>query len=184
MPRDGISLLSADSLVTGERQYVTFDTAMGWVGLLGSAKGLLGVSLPQRSSQEAAQLLSDSLDQVTWSPGLFADLAERLRVYFSGHQAGFPDRLDLSGATPFQGEVWRVARLIPYGETRSYLWVAEQISKPGAARAVGQALGSNPLPIIIPCHRVLASDGKLGGFSGGVEVKRHLLSLEAAASNR
>ena len=107
---------------------------------------------------------------------------ERLKVYFSGHRITFPDKFDLSQATHFQREVWEKTRFIPYGETKSYAWVAEQIKKPRAVRAVGQALGKNPLPIIVPCHRVVASGGKLGGFGGGVEMKRYLLSLEASAS--
>jgi methylated-DNA-[protein]-cysteine S-methyltransferase len=152
---------------------------MGWVGMLASAKGLLGTTLPQRSAQEACQLLGDSVSHAIWSPHLFKDLMERLKVYFSGHRTTFPDKLNLSRATHFQREVWEITRLIPYGETRSYAWVAEQIKKPQAVRAVGQALGKNPLPIIVPCHRVVASNGKLGGFSGGVEMKRYLLSLEA-----
>ena len=117
-----------------------------------------------------------------WSPHQFKDLTERLKVYFSGHRTTFSDELDLSRATNFQREVWEITRRIPYGETRSYTWVAEQIKKPRAVRAVGQALSKNPLPIIVPCHRVVTSDGKLGGFSGGVEMKRCLLSLEASAS--
>ncbi len=108
---------------------------------------------------------------------------ERLRNYFGGHKVNFPDELDLSQATPFQREVWEITRLIPYGETRSYTWVAEQMGRPRALRAVGQALGRNPLPIIIPCHRVLTIDGKLGGYSGGLEMKKYLLSLEATASS-
>lgn len=168
--------------MTGELKYVTFNTDMGWVGILASAKGLLVTTLPQRSAQEACQLLGDSVNQATWSPHLFEDLMERLKVYFCGHKATFSDEFDLSGATPFQRQVWHVTRLIPYSETRSYLWVAEQIKKPGAARAVGQALGRNPLPVIVPCHRVVASDGRLGGFTGGVEVKRRLLQLEASAN--
>ncbi len=165
--------------MTEELKYITFNTDMGWVGILASAKGLLDTTLPQPSAQEAHQLLGDSIIQATWSPHLFDDLAERLKVYFSGRRATFPDELDLSQATPFQGEVWEMTRLIPYGETRSYLWVAEQIKRPGAVRAVGQALGRNPMPVIVPCHRVVASNGRLGGFSGGVEMKRHLLRLEA-----
>ncbi len=151
---------------------------------MGSAKGLLRTTLPQRSAQEAHQLLDDSVNYATWSPRLLEDLTERLRAYFSGHKAAFPDRLDLSGATSFQREVWEITRLIPYGETRSYAWVAEQIKKPKAMRAVGQALARNPLPVIVPCHRVLNIDGKLGGYSGGVEIKRQLLLLEASASSR
>jgi len=170
--------------MTGELKYITFNTDMGCIGVLGSVKGLLCATLPQRSAQEAHQLLGDSANYATWSPHLFEDLMERLRAYFGGHKVAFPDRLDLSGATPFQREVWEITRLIPYGETRSYIWVAEQIKRPGAVRAVGQALGRNPLSVIVPCHRVLNIDGKLGGFSEGVEMKRQLLFLEASASIR
>jgi len=167
-----------------ELRYITFNTNIGWIGILGSANGLLGTILPQPSVHEVRQLLGDSVSYATWSPHLFKDLMERLKVYFSGHKVAFPDKLDLSRATHFQREVWELTRLIPYGETRSYAWVAEQIKKPQAVRAVGQALSKNPLPIVVPCHRVVASDGKLGGFSGGVEMKRHLLSLEASANIR
>lgn len=157
---------------------------MGWVGILASVKGLLATTLPQPSTKEAQQLLGISVNQAIWSPRLFTDLVERLKVYFSGKEVSFSDELDLSGATPFQREVWEITRLIPYGETKTYRWVAEQIKRPGVARAVGQALGRNPLSIIVPCHRVVASDGGLGGFGGGVEMKRHLLQLEASGSNR
>jgi len=160
--------------------YIIFNTNVGWLGILGSAKGLLSATLPQRSAQEAYQLLGGN--DATLSPHLFDDLIERLRIYFAGHKITFSDKLDLSGATPFQRQVWEITRLIPYGETRSYTWVAEQIKQPGAVRAVGQALSRNPLPIIVPCHRVLTINGKLGGYSGGVEMKRYLLWLEALDS--
>lgn len=167
--------------MTQELNYIIFHTDLGWVGILGSANGLLSTTLPQRSAQEARQLLGDGVNQATRSPSPFKDLMERLRMYFNGHKATFPDKLDLSPATPFQRAVWEITRLIPYGETRSYTWVAEQIGKPKALRAVGQALDKNPLSIITPCHRVIASDGKLGGFGGGMGMKRRLLSLEASA---
>jgi len=170
--------------MTHELNYIIFNTDAGWIGVLGSAKGLLRTTLPQPSAQEVHQLLGDSLNCATWSPHLFEDLMERLRTYFNGHKSVFPDRLDLPGATPFQHEVWETTRLIPYGETKSYSWVAEQTKKPGVVRAVGQALARNPLPIIVPCHRVVASDGKLGGYSGGMEIKRQLLFLEVSASSR
>ena len=174
----------ATNIMTGRLSYITFNTDIGWVGMLASAKGLLGTTLPQRSAQEAHQLVGDGANYATWSPRLFDDLMERFKVYFSGHRTTFPDKLDFPRATHFQREVWKITRLIPYGETRSYGWVAEQIKKPQAVRAVGQALSKNPLPIIVPCHRVVTSNGKLGGFSGGVEMKKHLLSLEASASIR
>ena len=166
----------------GKLRYTTFKTDMGWIGLLGSTRGLLRTTLPQHSAREARQLLGDRLGQATPSSPLFGDLIEQFRTYLSGRKTTFPAELDLSEATPFQREVWKATRLIPYGETRSYTWLAEQIKKPRAVRAVGQALGRNPLPIIIPCHRVLAADGKLGGYSGGVEMKIHLLRLETVAS--
>jgi len=164
-------------------RYITFNTDVGWLGILGSAKGLLRTTLPQHSAEEALQRLGDGVNQAVWSPRQFEDLVERFKIYFSGHRVAFPDELDLSRATPFQRMVWEVTRLITYGETRSYAWVAEQISKPEAVRAVGQALGKNPLPIIIPCHRVITSDGKLGGFSEGLEMKRFLIHMEASVDN-
>jgi methylated-DNA-[protein]-cysteine S-methyltransferase len=165
-------------------KYITFSTDMGWVGMSASTKGLLGITFPQRSAQKAHQLLGNSVNCAIWSPRLFDNLIKRLKVYFSGHRATFPDKLDLCQATHFQRKVWEITRLIPYGETRSYTWTAKQIKRPRAMRAVGQALGKNPLPIIIPCHRVVAKDGKLGGFGGGVEMKMHLLSLETSANIR
>ena len=152
--------------------------------MLASANGLMATTLPQNSAGEASQLLGIGVNQAVFSLGPFADLVERLKLYFTGSRVTFPDELDLSGATPFQRGVWESTRLIPYGETRSYLWVARQIGKPGAVRAVGQALGKNPLAIIVPCHRVIASDGGLGGFGGGVEMKKYLLRLENPAGIR
>ncbi len=160
---------------------ITFNTGMGWVGILGSAQGVLGITLPQPSQQQARELLGDRVSCAPASPHLFDGLVERLKGYLGGSRVDFPDRLDLSGTTPFQRMVWEATRLIPYGETRSYTWVAGQVNKPRAARAVGQALGRNPLPIIIPCHRVIRGDGSLGGFSNGLEVKERLLHLENPA---
>ncbi len=168
--------MSTDTL-----NYTTFNSDMGWLGILGSAKGLLCTTLPQRTVREALRQLGDGVELGSRSLHLFADLMRRLRAYFAGQQACFPDELALSRATTFQREVWEITKLIPYGETRTYGWVAERIGKPKAARAVGQALSRNPLPIIVPCHRVVASDGKLGGFTGGLDMKRTLLALESRA---
>ncbi|MFH1775563.1 MAG: methylated-DNA--[protein]-cysteine S-methyltransferase [Chloroflexota bacterium] len=167
--------------MTENLKYITFDTAAGWVGVLASAQGLVRITLPQRSKAGALKLLGDSVSSATSSPDAFQDLKERLKRYFDGQKAAFPDELDLGGATPFQRRVWETTRLIPYGRTRSYSYIAGQIGKPGAARAVGQALGRNPLPIIIPCHRVIARSGRPGGFTGGLEMKISLLHRERAA---
>lgn len=90
--------------------------------------------------------------------------------------------IDLSRYTPFQRKVWEVVKTIPHGETRSYKWVAEKLGNPRAVRAVGQALKKNPLPGVIPCHRVIRSDGSLGGFSRGLKKKRELLRSEGKSS--
>jgi len=105
---------------------------------------------------------------------------EAVARYFAGKPERFDFRLDLSGLTEFERKALRAARGIGYGEVRSYGWVAERAGRPRAARAVGNAMAKNPLPIIIPCHRVIRSDGNPGGFStrGGVETKRRLLALE------
>jgi methylated-DNA-[protein]-cysteine S-methyltransferase len=157
--------------------YVVFKTAAGWVGILGSSAGLRRTTLPQPSEEKALAELG-IYDEATPAKEYFKDLIQRFQDYFTGRQADFPDKLDLSDSTDFQRKVWEAARLIPCGETKSYAWVARQTGKPDAARAAGQALGKNPLPIIIPCHRVLSSDGGLGGFNGGLAMKKRLLALE------
>jgi O-6-methylguanine DNA methyltransferase len=102
-----------------------------------------------------------------------------LQDYFSGGRVAFDLPLDLRYYTPFQQAVWRAAAEIPYGETRSYAWIAKRIRNPRAVRAVGQALGANPIPIIIPCHRVISSSGAMGGYTGGISLKKILLKLES-----
>jgi methylated-DNA-[protein]-cysteine S-methyltransferase len=111
--------------------------------------------------------------------GSFKDVEERLQQYFRGEDTIFDDSLDVIG-TVFQKKAWEVARTIPRGETRSYGWIARNMGNPGAARAVGQAMRSNPVPIIVPCHRVIGSDGSMCGYGGtdGVDMKRSLLDME------
>ncbi|HSW61970.1 MAG TPA: methylated-DNA--[protein]-cysteine S-methyltransferase [Dissulfurispiraceae bacterium] len=105
-------------------------------------------------------------------------LRDELDDYFSGKGQAFTQPLRFSSGTPFQQQVWRMLLTIPFGETRSYQWLAESVGRPKAARAVGQAVGKNPLPLIVPCHRIIAFDGSLGGFSCGLPVKKWLLKHE------
>jgi methylated-DNA-[protein]-cysteine S-methyltransferase len=108
----------------------------------------------------------------------FAAAVRQLHEYFAGRREDFDLPLVLDG-TDFQLRVWRKLRTIPYGQTISYLQLAEKIGNPKAVRAVGLANGSNPIPIIIPCHRVIGSDGSLTGFGGGLPTKQKLLALES-----
>ena len=106
--------------------------------------------------------------------------AEReLEEYFAGRRTAFSVPLSMHG-TPFQMAVWAALRAIPYGETRSYGELARRIGRPGACRAVGMANHVNPLPILVPCHRVVGADGHLTGYAGGLDVKKYLLELEGA----
>jgi methylated-DNA-[protein]-cysteine S-methyltransferase len=164
--------------MTKQMQYTVFNTKMGYVGILASKNGLLAITLPQTTRQQAVDALGEQIKQAILSTKSFSDLMKRFQDYYSGKKTTFNDKLDFSKATAFQRQVWETTRLIPYGETRSYGWIANQIGKPLAARAVGQALGKNPFIIIVPCHRVIAGNGGLGGFGGGMEMKKALLELE------
>ena len=110
---------------------------------------------------------------------LLAELARQLRAYFAGALKRFDLPLDPQG-TSFQKRVWTQLQAIPFGETRSYRQVADAIGAGNAVRAVGAANGANPIPIVIPCHRVIGSGGKLVGYGGGLELKKRLLELEGA----
>jgi methylated-DNA-[protein]-cysteine S-methyltransferase len=159
-----------------------YETRLGWMGIIISEKGPRRVILPCKSKKEVLDQLVDCGCQLEdRDSDDLVDLTNRLKRYFEGEDADFADRLDLSGTTGFQRKVWSIVRNIPRGETRSYGWVARQLGSPKAARAVGQAMGRNPLPIIIPCHRVISENGNLGGFGGGLELKKSLLDMEKAA---
>jgi methylated-DNA-[protein]-cysteine S-methyltransferase len=112
----------------------------------------------------------------------FADAVEQLEQYFAGERVEFDLTLDMQG-TDFQRNVWNALLTIPYGETRSYGEIANQIGRPDRARAVGAANGSNPISIIVPCHRVIGSDGSLTGYGGGLPRKRWLLDHEAGVGS-
>jgi len=107
--------------------------------------------------------------------------AREVIAYLEGKPRKFSVALDFTGWSPFARRVWRTTARIPFGQVRSYAWVADRVGGPNFARAVGGALGMNPVPLIIPCHRVVAADGALGGFTGGLHIKRWLLDYEAGS---
>jgi methylated-DNA-[protein]-cysteine S-methyltransferase len=153
----------------------------GWVGLVASERGLRYLGLPALSYETALRRIRLDYPDATLAPddAALLEIARQVRAYLSGELHEFTADLDLRGRTPFELAVWAAAERIPYGETRTYGWIAAQVGGgPGAAQAVGAALGDNPVPLIIPCHRVLGSDGTLHGFAGGLEMKARLLDLE------
>jgi methylated-DNA-[protein]-cysteine S-methyltransferase len=160
------------------QRFTSFKTDSGWIAMLVSPAGIARLTLPQATEKGALARLELGRGDLRVSFERFDETASRIRDYFRGKPVDFDDQLDLSSGTEFQKRVWFSCRSIPYSQTRSYAWIAAQIGNPGAARAVGNALGKNPVPIIVPCHRVLAADGGIGGFSGGLEAKRSLLKLE------
>ena len=157
--------------------YALIETRLGWLGVLGSTAGLLHIVPPQASPQVVLATFGEPLAGAHPDISFFGNLLDRLKQYLEGEVVTFPDPLDLAGATPFQSTVWQMTRSIPYGETRSYAWLARQIGIPGGARAVGQALANNPLPIVVPCHRVIGIRRKLR-CSRSLEMRRQLLEIE------
>jgi methylated-DNA-[protein]-cysteine S-methyltransferase len=130
-----------------------------------------------RESQKITEQMLDEGIDVVEDTGRTAELRRQLAEYFAGGRRDFDLRLAPEG-TPFERSVWDELRKIPFGETRSYGEIAQALGRPGAARAVGRANGANPIPIVVPCHRVIGSDGSLTGFGGGLEAKSRLLEIE------
>jgi methylated-DNA-[protein]-cysteine S-methyltransferase len=165
--------------------FTLFDTAIGRCGIAWGPKGVVGVQLPEGSEDEArARLLRRCPNAREAAPPAAVQRAiDGIVALLRGEPQDLSDvDLDMRGVAPFARGVYEVARAIPPGATLTYGDVAVKLGEPGAARAVGRALGENPMPILVPCHRVLAAGGKPGGFSarGGVATKLRLLSIEGA----
>lgn len=160
--------------------YTMLNSPIGKLYTAKTAKGFSFLSLNRKEGERYLKdLKRDTNVELHKNDVTFLPLKKALKRYFSGDEMNFSFRFDLLWGTPFQRRVWNAMRKIPYGQTRSYKWLAQRIGNPTKARAVGQACGSNPLPILIPCHRVIKSDGGLGGFGGGLHIKRKLLELES-----
>ena len=160
-------------------RYSTFSSPIGELLLTSDGHALTGLymcehrGMPTRGP-ESGWRRDDSV---------FQEVHDQLSAYFEGDLREFDLRLSMPG-TPFQNLVWEGLRAIPYGETMSYAELARRIGRAGASRAVGSANGRNPISIVVPCHRVIAADGTLGGYGGGLDRKEWLLEHEAAAGER
>jgi methylated-DNA-[protein]-cysteine S-methyltransferase len=161
-------------------QWAAIESPLGPLYIATSTQGLCNVDFGVSEAEFLDQL--DPLARSEESAAALRPISEQLQTYFANAHFRFELPLDLSRLTPFQLTVLQAARRIPPGAMWTYGQVAQAIGKPKASRAVGQALGRNPVPIVIPCHRVVASDGSLGGYSGGggLKSKRLLLTLEGA----
>lgn len=157
-------------------------TGIGAIYLVASADGLEAVRW-RRGPEPALPDRSEKAEGAARASEILAQAARELEEYLAGRRTRFEVPLAPRG-TEFQRQVWNELLRIPYGETRSYRELAERIGRPRAVRAVGSANGRNPLCILVPCHRVIAADGSLGGFSGGLAVKERLLDLERRARAR
>src|SRR4030042_1625632 len=154
------------------------ETELGWIGVVFTPAGLSATTLPH-SLRDGALGEVLALGASEEAPENDLDgLADRLRRYARGEAVVFADALDFDGVSPFLRAVWEATRDIPHGQTISYGGLAARAGRPGAARAVGQAMARNRWPIVVPCHRVVAGDGSLGGYGGRPDMKERLLRLE------
>jgi methylated-DNA-[protein]-cysteine S-methyltransferase len=152
--------------------YAYFDSPIGTLLIAGDSEAIWHIEFPKEGKPVPPE--------ADWKPssrGPVAEAVRQLREYFAGLRTEFDLPLKPEG-TPFQANVWRNLQEIPYGETISYGELARRVGNPNASRAVGAANGCNPIPIVIPCHRVIGSNGKLVGFGGGLPIKEALLALE------
>ncbi|MDP6637254.1 MAG: methylated-DNA--[protein]-cysteine S-methyltransferase [Phycisphaerae bacterium] len=164
-----------------DQHYAVWTTAWGPVGAVSGKNGLTRVVLPHYTMQDLRELLAWEHKGAELNEKPFEDFIELSRAYFNGEQADFSDLVcDLPSETKFSGKVLRACREIPYGKTMSYSQISLAIKAEDSARAVAGALSRNPLPLIVPCHRVTYADGRPGGFSapGGVNLKAKMLTLE------
>ena len=175
----GTSTRNKRTAPSAEDSRKIFKTTWGWMGVATTSRGVATVVLPKRSRRAVEEELSHTAWPANSQARRHLQMAQAaLLRYLAGDSQALSLALDLPDSSSFRMKVCRTLHTIPYGRVRSYGWVARKLGQPRAARAVGAACGANPLPLVVPCHRVVAGDGSLGGFSGGLPVKKRLLRLE------
>ncbi len=155
-----------------------FHVRAGWIAAEATTRGVCRLSFPVHTRARATQWLDGESSQAAADHPILAQAERELTAYFDGTPTSFDVPVDLSSLTPFRRRVLRALMRVPYESVETYGGLAAAVGSPGGARAVGQALGQNPVPVIVPCHRVIGSDGSLTGFGGGLDWKRALLALE------
>ena len=166
-----------------EKAFIIFKVPLGWMGLVGNENGVERIFLPGLKKEELRREILEEFPECREDTKFLRQSQKELTEYFSGRRRKFAFSLDLARATPFQKKVYDQMRKIPFGEVRTYEWLAKKIGHPRALRAVGGANGKNRWPVVIPCHRIVGRDGRLTGFSapGGLALKARLLKLEGVA---
>jgi methylated-DNA-[protein]-cysteine S-methyltransferase len=159
-------------------EYTFFESSIGTISLASRNKKIIALDIHSKNLYEVKKHLSALYPDGHESEQSFKTIKLLLDKYLKGEKVDFDVDIDISGESQFTQKVLRELQKIPYGKVRSYLWIGKRMGHAMAARAVGQAVGRNPIPIIIPCHRVIRKDGSLGGFSLGEEIKKRLLFLE------
>jgi methylated-DNA-[protein]-cysteine S-methyltransferase len=164
--------------------YTEYDSPVGRLLLAATPRGLVRVTFPVEAPETVLEQLAEKVSpRILESPARLDEVRRELDRYFEGQLRDFEVPLDWQLTRGFYRKVLRATARIPYGRTRSYGQMAKSAGSPRAVRATGTALGSNPLPIIVPCHRVLRSGGALGGYGGGLDVKQALLELEGSLAD-
>lgn len=161
-------------------RYALCETKLGWAGIAIEDGAICAAALPG-TREEAQEVMARHGAVEPADPAEAAPLLDLVRRAAEGEKVAPNGTVRLLGGTPFQRSVWKAMLSIPHGSTVSYGDLARRVGRPGAARAVGQAVGSNPIPLLIPCHRVVAADGGLGGFGGGLAMKTALLRQEGVS---
>lgn len=169
--------------------FALFDTPLGSCGIAWRGQEIVAIQLPERDPEVTRARLEDSLASAEESkpPRFVQNAIKSIEALLAGKRADLASiPLDMSGVPPFHRRVYEAARKIPPGETLSYGELARRIDSPGAARAVGQALRRNPFALVVPCHRILAAGGNVGGFTapGGTNTKLRILALEAGSTEK
>ncbi|MBA4416793.1 MAG: methylated-DNA--[protein]-cysteine S-methyltransferase [Syntrophus sp. (in: bacteria)] len=159
-------------------EYSIRDTSLGNLVLVARNAQLITLDITKQTEYEIKKGLQARYAEASESDKPFRVICLLLDRYLKGEQVDFNVDVDISQEGKFTQRVLEELRKIPYGQTRSYGWLAKKLGYTNAARAVGQALGRNPIPIVIPCHRVIREDGSIGGFSMGIQIKERLLALE------
>ena len=156
------------------------ETEQGWMGLVFSEHGLRYTTLPRATREEALREVAEMGAVEAMPERELADVPERVCALASGKYENLAVHVDWNGITGFRRRVMELCMSIPHGETRTYKWLAEEAGSPRAARAAGRVMATNPLPIVVPCHRVIGSDGGLHGYGAGLPMKEALLRAEGA----